>query len=235
DGSSFVLMDGKVGSFSADDAFNSEIGDSVDYLDPRWLARTDAFVFVEQVIDVPNWDGTVTGSATISDAIFGTTLSTGTTSGSVAQLFNGVVPARGVPSWDKDRVFRTAVEIKNSDADRIDYYTTGRPANGDEGFGFKLVEVSGTPTLQGIVHNGSSETATDLIANPGTGERDLRAELDAGSSVTFYVDGNKKGTISSGLPTGTNQAVVPVVWYVENTAAVDRGLQVSEVWTVGAP
>jgi len=222
-------------AISTDEALNSAIGDSVNYIDPRWLARTDAFIFSDSELNISNYEGGTSGSGSKGDAIFGTELSTGTTSGSSASLINGIDPSKATPLWDKSRSFRTAVDIQTDTTSRIDYYTTGRPQNGSDGFGFKLAEVSGTPTLQGVVHNGVSETTTDLITSPGTGKRNLRAEYTAGSDVTFYVDGTNEGAISSGLPSGSDEAVVPCVWYVENTSGVDRGIRVSEIWMVQLP
>lgn len=156
---------------------------------------------------------------------------TGSTNGSTSRMTRNLNPNTAVDpvSWDKNQVFHTAIEVVDDDADLIGYTTVGRPQNGTEGYGFKFVTEGSTQKLQGVAHDGTSETTTDLTTDPGTGAIELRAVYTTGSQIEFFVDGVSQGTISSGLPSGTSNNGPMFTLYAENTSAVQRRLGVIDV------
>lgn len=155
---------------------------------------------------------------------------TGTTNGSQYEARVSIAAESALQdlTFGKDQEFHARLRIVDSDEDVTIYYGVEEGQQGVEGYGFKLVTVSGTPTLQGYVHNGSSETTTDLQQNPGTTAPRIRAALDAGTDVTFYVDGTEEGSISSAVPTGGLNNNIVLNFSIENTDAVQRRVQLAE-------
>lgn len=110
-----------------------------------------------------------------------------------------------VPSWDHTRVIRFTVDLQppmadsgdtalpDSIAETTQYFATGNPENGAAGFGFKVEPVSGSPTVRGVVHDGSTEHVTDLDdvapgVPPSSGRLSLVAEYYPEDYVRWYVD-----------------------------------------------
>jgi len=223
-------------SVSTGDVLNSAIGDSVDYADPRWIALTDAEVYHETFQSIDGLATTTSGSggASLSDNS-ALVLDSGSTSGSVAQarkLHTGRDYTE--TNYDSDGVFRLEVQLGTDDNDRLDYYTRGGVSGGSKGYGFKIVDDSGTARIQGVVHDGTTETTTNLVASPGTGSIELRAAFTGGTQVEFFVDGTGEGTISSNLPSGTESSE----WYrlrVENTTAATRTTDIGQIGVVHLP
>lgn len=213
---------------STDSVENSAIGDSINYIDPRWLVRSDAIV-VNEVID--SLDGVAqntSGSGSITLQNTRVELNTGSTSGSTARLsdFISLLDL----SFDNDSAFSADVGPQHN-SDEIFYATHGRPARGEEGYGFKFT----AGDIQGTVHNGTSENTTTLVSSYSTGAKKLRAEFTSGTDVEFFVDGTSQGTLSSGLPSGSVPNGNIYEFSVENTAASDKELRVGHYNLVQIP
>lgn len=127
------------------------------------------------------------------------------------------------PSWDCPRTARFVVDLqpppKYADpqlpseiTDITAYFVTGDVIGGDPGFGFKLSMVDGSPTLQGVTHDGTTETAVPLNFRqsqlPDSGRLTLRVEYEPTPlTVGFYVDGRDVGDVNDDpLPDGAAAA-----------------------------
>lgn len=202
-------------------------------------ATVDSFYQEHAAASTTALDGATNGSANTSakqsNGVL--TLDTGGTSSSEALLRKKVSRAAYFTdfSWDNNWTFKLSVEIRDGGDNRLDYWQVGDSDpefNNGPGFGFKLVDVSGTMTLQGFAQTGGSETTVDLETSPGTGEKVLRAEYTAGTDVEFFVDGTSQGTVSSGLPSG-NWADPESLWalFSRNTSGVQRRTDVGQIRT----
>jgi hypothetical protein len=218
-------------SVSTDEVLNSAIGDSINYIDPVWLAQSDAWWYHWMYDTLDGYEQTTSGSASLSLTSFQLQMNTGSTSGSVVQIERQPTTRLATPSWDKNRVSRWGVNIEDSTSDRTDYYYDGDPPTGEQGIGFK---VSGGDLL-GVVHDGGSETTTTLISGLATGPRVLMFVFDAGSNVEYFVDGVSQGTVSNGLPTGNSRAERPGGARIENSTSADRSTRFGEYRMVQAP
>ncbi|WP_208628101.1 hypothetical protein [Halomicrobium sp. IBSBa] len=219
-------------SISTGEVLNSDLGDAVDYSDPRWLLRSDYYDFKTSFESLDGFDNVTQGSGIIEANSFFVTLNTGSTSGSVAQIRKIPFVANPRPNdADRDRIFKMRIEILDSDSGRVDYYSSGEVGEGSPGFGFKL---SGGDLL-GVVHDGASETTTTIISNVGARTVDLRAEFIAGEEVNFY-SGGYSGTIDSDLPSGSQGSFEKVMYLrTENTTAATRRVRTSQFRVIQLP
>jgi len=128
-------------------------------------------------------------------------------------------------NWDKDRIFETSFYL-SSVADVMVWIQTGT-INIQRHVGFKIINNS----LYGSVGNGTAETTTLLQTISAATEYDIRCVLTAGVKAEFYVDGVLKGTISTGLPSGTLSADIIMGALIYNTAAASKTLRFS-YWDV---
>ena len=142
---------------------------------------------------------------------------TGSTASSVASAMRRSTLAVPVPSWAKDRKFKTKVEIY-SDTDNVGtvWIVSGDIGNARH-VGFKVVN----GVLYGTVANGSAES-TVTIETLGAGWYDairiLEVVFTSGVKAEFFVDGVSKGTITTNLPTGTTTADFLYKLYLTNGA-----------------
>lgn len=215
-------------------ALNSEIGDGVDYLDPRWLARSDALIAYNPAnSETTSSDTSGSGSTNaVNNSGRGSfNVDTGSTSGSHA-LLTYLIGRDGLASFDKPRALRTTLHPLNS-GDLTAYILTGGQRIGSNGFGFKVTG----DNMVGVAIDGGSETTTaNLITGVGTTVRDLRAELDPGNSIEFWVDGTKQSeTITSGLPSGTTDAIRFITHDIANSAAAAKKYRLRMPVVVQAP
>lgn len=172
----------------------------------------------------------------ISQSIFGTAqislfpqylqLKTGATFHSLAKIWK--VPYYTVPdtSWAKSRKFHTKL--------RIIIGATGNPlieiwtGNSDTPLGFGF-EIAGH-TIYGFSGNGSLSSFVTLETIPAGAYdviRDLEAVFTPGSKVEYYIDGVKKGEITTRLPTGTSSSQYLFWVSIYNQAATDDQLLIS--------
>ena len=185
---------------------------------------TDGFYFQENlpaasysVNEIAN--GTVTNETLYVDV--GVTAA----SGDAAQLFRSTRAnvCLAPLTWDKDREFRTKVEIR---FDGGDFSNTtarmgiGSMAGGAKGVGFRLVNNTAlTAFCQSDASNVTAESTGVTVAN-GTAYL-LEVDFVAGSHADFYVDGAKVATIYTNLPSGDETSAVTILYslYLENTGA----------------
>lgn len=216
-----------VPALTTEDLLNADIGDSVDYSDPLWIVETGSFLFITHFESLDGWNQVTSGSGSVDLGEFQVELSTGGTSSSEAQIRKR--PAAEIASVDFDDPYqiRIGLNIIDSASDRTDYYTAGRPSDGTQGFGFKVAGGD----LEGVTHDGTTENTATLVSGLSTGLKDLRAVLNPGSQVTFYVDETQQGTSQSNLPSGSSEAR-HTQFTVENSTTADRRARISEFRTV---
>ncbi len=222
-----------VETLSTEVALNASIGDNIDYLNPAWLARTEALVFREGFSSLDGLGVYTSGSGAVSNQKGGPRITTGSTSGSYAILDSREYDYLGPITFDNDRVLLFGAFLRNGISDRTDYWTTGAPDDGGKGFGFKVANGD----LLGVVHDGNAESTTTLLSgiSVGVGRR-CRAEFTAGSAVEFYVGGAKEGEITTSLPSGTPSTPYQTFRFrVDNSAAVTRGTDLADVTVVQLP
>lgn len=180
-------------------------------------------------------------AAFVNYGLSGTLRPTTTATGARAKAYRDVRGrlAPQDPTWDAERTVRFIVDLQppvlvTGDAplpesidDMTAYFTSGDVEAGKPGFGFKLSMVGGSPTLQGVVHDGDTETTTDLSIRqtrlPDSGRLILRAEyMPAPFDVTFYVDDRRVGD-SSDLDPLTESAAAPERFF---TVSIEAGADV---------
>jgi hypothetical protein len=165
------------------------------------------------------------GSASISGGSI--LLSTGNISpGNVYVVFgeNGYNPNTGTPvlTWDKNRKLRVGV-VFDYDVDQIIYLGVGNEPPTSNFIGFKVVNNE----LFGVVSDGVTETLTAVIQTITAGESYiLEARFTAGVECKFYVNGEERATLTSGLPTGETYGFWILFAEIYNTIAEDRTILV---------
>lgn len=191
-------------SLSTERVENSSIGDGVDYADPKWLARSEAYHYQTNFESLNGFLDSTTGSgSTPTVNQNGVTLSTGTTSDSSVRLERSpLVPPDA--TWDEDQVFD--ILIKFDDAQGPLYAVSGLISESDKTLrhvGFAMSDGN----LVGTVADGSNETTTTLDSSPTTGSPlRLKAILDhSAGDVTFVVNGTQQGSISTNLPSAAGR------------------------------
>lgn len=226
-------------SIEANDGFNSDIGDNVDYLDPRWLAETEAITYWLNGMSADGLNNSTSGSglATLNNGLY--KANTGTTDASHGE-FRTYTPRAYTtsPTWDKPRVAQFAFEILDAVSDRIDYIVTGVPGPDSAGtpsyIGFKLE----SGTVSAVASASGTETTATIDASPSTGTFGAKVVYDPNvPQAEYYWDGFESvdATITSGFPSGTSAAQVLYGQRVDNTSAVNRRLWASSYRVVQLP
>jgi hypothetical protein len=119
-------------------------------------------------------------------------LSTGESANSFAQVFKQP-EWQGILSFGERSAFRTSVTINNP-KEMTAYITVG--LHGTNGYGFKI----DNGTLYGVTHNDTTEEVVRLTPL-NSGVYNISARLEPKSSVSFYVNDAKLGSITKTIPT----------------------------------
>lgn len=129
-------------------------------------------------------------------------------------------------TWDKNRRWKSKVRIFSNDANFLAYWGMIDAASvSARMIAFKLV---GT-TLYGVVNNGSGETTVDLSTTVSGATKKYEIKRTASNNVGFYVDDVLKGSITTGIPSGSTNADCVAGFYCKETAGADMAqLTVSE-------
>lgn len=144
-------------------------------------------------------------------------LSTSTTQNGLAELIRKIMFAPVKLNWGKKLELETTVDIQcNTDKYGTVRFFCGQP-DYQRHIGFKIVD----GVLYGSVGNNSSETTTlletidtvDYYITPK-----LKAVLTPGSKCEFFVDDEKLGEITTGLPTGKSMFPDLIYMSVQNGA-----------------
>ena len=173
------------------------------------------------------------GSAELANTEVSISLLTGSTSGSKVWFRDGSgsYKLENQPgTWKKDRSWTAEANFTDL-GDVVSYLGCGKISEGLAGFGFKLVD----DDLLGIVNEGTSETTTTLINGFDTQHHRYRCEYRTGEEVEFFVDGTSRGTITGPLPTGRNESKFFAHVSIENTAAVERRININTIRSVQLP
>lgn len=180
-----------------------------------------------------SWVNVGTGTGIINGPGF-VSLDTGAVIGSSAEMhhtkavsyFNG----NRMLVWSKERRIRASIQFL-TDTLQLAYLTTGDrgpPPLGapDVYFGFKIVNNQ----IFGCVGNGVVETLTAALYTFVAGELVLlEARFKPSVEVRFYINGADVGTITTNLPTGTNNSETLARAYIVNSEAAAKSLQF-EFW-----
>lgn len=213
------------------DVTNSEIGDDVDYLDPRWVAQTEITFDHQTHTSIDGWTNTTSGSGAVSVNFSEINVKTGTADGSTAALRRRYPRNRTTHSFNNDMTVGFGFDLNSQD--NLGYLTVGRLEGGEQGFGFKL-----DGDLKGVIHNGTSETETTLVSSFTSSQNThLVANFTAGQAVEFKRNGTVEGSLSSGLPSGVNRFGTGLQIYMENSAsnAGDQRVTVGDTSFVEVP
>ena len=175
----------------------------------------DFFTYSSTGEAIQGWVTDVLGSGYFGGDYPGIYCGSGATAGSYAKIWKGAGWPSPMLTFSKDRILvANATFLSNGSATGTFYLTSGDTGS-QKHIGFKIVD----GVLKGSVGNGSAETTVDLETLSATNynkTRDLRAVFTSGVKCEFYSDGVLLGTITTGLPTGTDTTPTLFVLYAEN-------------------
>jgi hypothetical protein len=173
---------------------------------------------------VVSWD--VTGSGSVIWDSASLTLSTGTTSSSMARVWK-YISGLYEPSWNFRRYLSASISL-SATTYQTAYLITGDYLLIGRYIGFKVVD----STLYGVAKAkaGVSENTLSLT----TLKAGLRSVIEcffdpSVPKCDFYVDGLFKGSLTTGLPTGAEDSNGAFSARIVNNEAVDKRLTIYEV------
>ena len=219
------------------DAFNSDIGDNVDYLDPAWLARTNA-AFQRWRPSTQNLSST-SGSGDVTNNFAESVVSTGDTSGSTATIsWFGISSdrSRGTPTWDNNITHRCALSFPFGIQDARLYSCVYSNRNGDPTTGDTALAIGvEDEDMVGVTRDGTNTSKVTLISEYSQSQMDGRIEYIAGERAEFYVNGTKEGEITSDLPSGDPGVFRAIGMFAENSVDENRRASTRDLMTVVHP
>ena len=187
-------------SLSPADAFNSELDDGVDYLDPRWLARTDAVIIYTRFNTLDGMAVSTSGSGTVKLNLARVTVQTGTTSGSDAKLEDRsltYVGSGGLISWQKEHTVNIALGVKSRASDGVAEFITGNRSSA-EYYGLRYDGASGDLLL--VSSSGGTESTATVASGYGDGEESAQFEHVPGTSVSVGLSSGSSAEVTSNVP-----------------------------------
>jgi len=190
------------------------------YVDWDQINRVCRLMSMFESLDGFNIDTTGSGDVSLSSSLPNTvTHSTGTTADSYAVLQKRPYRPECEISFDQQQGFKTKVTF-SSNTNQIVWIIVGDRGSAHH-YGFKIVD----DTIYGSVGNGSAETLTDALATISAGETvSLAALFYPGVEVSFFVNGEYKGILATGLPSGGGPSERIVSVHLTNTAAEDKSV-----------
>ena len=174
------------------------------------IDNIDSAVFVGDIAVPPSqFTSALAGSGTVSSEGSGLYINSGTTAGSTSiqnqiatSLFRGVGQANFRYSSDYSLEFWVSSISSNTTNGKAWYMITGTGVAADPttaAVGFRVDQLA----LKGLsVTSGGSVTALDLSTSLSAGVLTHLVVTRVGSTMTWYVDGVSKGSITSGLAGG---------------------------------
>lgn len=157
---------------------------------------------------IDRWGVYTAGGGQVLDNIDNVTLTTNGFSGAEASVIRRFFYPRKPLTWSKNRSFHVKAEVDvESDANSEIYICTGDEALNHRAFGFRFINNK----IRGFSQNGAAAQYVDLVTGltPPYSRIELyEAFLTSGSKVDFYIDGVLKGTLTSGIPTGSTDAEI---------------------------
>jgi len=139
---------------------------------------------------------------------------TGVTPGSVCYIQKEIGYPHAPITWDKDRKFRIYAQVICAGDNKIKGFLGIGDYPGGKYTGFLF----DTGKLYGTSRTGGSADTVEL-ADYGAGFDEthlLQLIFTTGTKVEFYIDGTKKGELTTNLPTGTSDAKLIPTLYIEN-------------------
>jgi hypothetical protein len=206
-------------SVSTDQLLNAQLNDGVNYLSLLSIVESAAIIPNADYGSPDEYSTSTSGSnATVDKLTTGVRIDTGSSPSTGDN-------AKATSFWERrdDSGFNTSFDkdiyaefnYNLIDGEDIFYATIGDVAAGQQGFGVKIADVGGTPTLQAVAHDGSSESTADVAANPG--RSDIEIQFDSGTEVKVIMDnGEADATVSSTLPSGASAEAGKFVSYCES-------------------
>lgn len=202
-----------VPSLTAKDFFNSEIGDSVDYGDPRWLTRSDILInninYFQSLNGAAN-SSSGSGSTSIQKQGSRVRVRTGSTDDSSARIVFGIGPPAVKEfdqtwDWDKDREVKFNTEFAQNKIEGM-YVAVGRINEGKLTQAHIGIGIDSNGDLVGTVADGSTQNTTTLRAAANFSLKQsevVRIVLTAGEEVEWFLGGESKGSVTTNIPTGS--------------------------------
>lgn len=126
-------------------------------------------------------------------------LITGSTSYDFEYIRKRVMSLPGSFSWDKNRVFRTAVMFQSTGNLLATILASSEFEEDEPHIGFRIIG----STLYGVVSDGANESTVNLGTFSNNVYKHLKFEYFAGEKVDFYVDNVLVDTIEDNLPSGS--------------------------------
>lgn len=162
------------------------------------------------------WAASTTGSGSVSQLPRSLGVNTGTTFNSTASArlsaFVGysIGESRGVIDWTRPITIFVIFTAAGTTNDGISRFTLGKTsadgigALGRKGIGFQITEISGSPTLTGLAHDGVALNTTDLATLSAFRTTKIAIESDGLGNVEFFVNDVLEGSVDGPNTLGTN-------------------------------
>ena len=179
------------------------------------------------------WEPFTNSPGTVTLDVDKVGLSTGIGSGGIAGILTRLAYPPVPLTWAKRRRFRLKAKVDvASDASSQVFIATGDEASNQYGFGFRFTN----DKVRGFSQNGGAPAYADLVTGltaPYSRTELYEIDFTPGVRIEFYIDGVLKGTVTTGLPTGTTKAdrLMRMIVYASTTALhqiFTSGIQVSQ-------
>jgi len=159
-------------------------------------------------------------------------ISTGLTATGRADILKETGGITSKYSWEKGCNFLTRVNVAHgNDSGSLQFIGTGSYGDGERGFGFEFINTK----IRGYSVNGGTQVYVDLITGLGnaySANYEFEAIYTPGSKIEFYLDGVKKGEITTQVPTGTGNRDFLLRHYVRSSENVEHNMYIyySKFW-----
>lgn len=191
------------------------------------VSKTLLYIFNFDTLDAV--DVTVNGTGTITLDFDRVTLSSGAIAGGSALVGKSLHYPYGPTTWAKERKLKLRASVHvDADSSPDIKICTGYPTAVTRGFGFVFTATK----IRGLVANNTGQVLVDLVTGltaPYTTDNTFEAIFTPGVKVDFYIDGVLKGTITTKLPTGTNDSDQMLFMSVASTDAADHQIITSQM------
>jgi hypothetical protein len=176
---------------------------------------------------IDGWDVSVGSPGSVvldADKVW---LSTGGGAGAWAGIVERMAYPRAPLTWSKPRQFKLKARLDVfSDTGSMIYICTGNRGTNRRAFGFRFFNT----VIRGFSKNGGAESYVSLVTGitaPYTRDEVYEAVFTPGSKIDFFIDGVLKGTLTTSLPTGTEDAEYFGNLFVYSSVAVNHEIRSS--------
>ena len=187
---------------------------------PVYVVANEKIYYTSYFESLDGWQKATGASQVYTPQLGGASIQTGTTINTQAAMNTEV--SIGDIDWSKNSGFQSLLKF-SATTDQTIYFGLGDLSIGDgteEGYGFKIVN----GTLSALATQSNGVTATETLTNISTGVTltniNVYKAIKDGNSIFYYVNGDLKTTITSGLPNGTSPIVL--LYSIKNSAAANK-------------